>query len=133
MINLSNFTPVLDKYAISTSALCAIHCLCLPLFLAVFPALSTTLFGQELFHVLLLWLVIPLSLVSLSLGCKQHKSWFVALFGLTGLIVLILTAVLGHDVLGEFGERVATLIGASAIAAGHLRNYVLCRRARCVH
>ncbi|MAI50094.1 MAG: hypothetical protein CMM16_06010, partial [Rhodospirillaceae bacterium] len=29
----------------------------------MFPAVGATFFGQESFHVLLLWLVIPLSLV----------------------------------------------------------------------
>lgn len=131
MLKLSNITPFLDKYAISTSAICAIHCLCLPLILSVFPALSTSIFGQELFHVLLLWLVIPLSLISLSLGCKRHRSWLVAVLGLSGLVVLILTATIGHDGLGEIGERIATLTGASLIATGHLRNYKLCRQSAC--
>ena len=133
MATISSYTPTLDKYAISTSAFCAVHCLCLPLLLGVFPVLSTTVIGQESFHVLLLWLVIPLSIISLSLGCKRHKNWFVALSGLTGLVVLIFTATAGHDVLGETGERVATLIGASAIAVAHVRNYVLCRQDNCDH
>lgn len=133
MLNFSRFTLILDKYAISASAICAIHCLCLPLLVVVFPALSTSVFGHEIFHQLLLWLVIPLSLISLSLGCKRHKSWFVALFGLSGLIALTLAATTGHDVLGENGERVATLIGALAIATGHVRNYTLCRQTSCGH
>lgn len=132
MPKLSNISPFLDKYAISTSAICAIHCLCLPLILGVFPAVSTSILGQELFHVLLLWLVIPLSLISLSLGCKRHRSWVVAFLGLTGLTVLMLTATIGHDGLGEIGERLATFIGASLIAAGHLRNYKLCQQSTCV-
>ena len=131
MTSLSRFTPMLDKYAISASAICAMHCLCLPLLLGFFPALSTTIFGQEMFHQLLIWLVIPLSLISLSLGCKRHKSWFVAMSGLAGMIVLIFTATLGHDVLGENGERVATLFGATLIAVGHLRNFTLCRQVAC--
>ena len=133
MANFSSYTPTLDKYAISTSAFCAVHCLCLPILLGVFPALGTTVVGQESFHVLLLWLVIPLSIVSLTLGCKRHKSWFVALFGLIGLILLVFAATSGHEVLGEIGERAATLIGASAIAVAHVRNYVLCRQANCGH
>lgn len=133
MPNLAAVTYHLDRYAISASTVCAIHCLCLPLLLALFPALSSSIFGQEEFHVLLLWMVIPLSLVSLSLGCKRHRSRFVALLGLAGLTVLILTATLGHEGLGEIGERVATLIGASLIATAHLRNYVLCRQNACDH
>lgn len=133
MINLSRHSFLLDKFAVSTSAICAIHCLFLPVLLSVFPALGTTIFGQESFHMWLLLLVIPLSLVALSMGCKQHKNWVVAIFGALGLIILIFTAVYGHDVFGHDGERIATLVGVSAIAAGHLLNYKLCRRVRCEH
>jgi len=113
--------------------LCAIHCLSLPLLLGFFPALGATIFGQEAFHVWLLWLVIPLSIVALTMGCRTHKDGLVILLGLTGLAVLIAAAVAGHDLLGETGERIATLVGATAIAVGHLRNYALCRRAHCEH
>ena len=130
---LSRYTSLLDKFAVSTSAFCAIHCLCLPLLLGVFPALGTSIFGQDPFHVLLLWLVIPLSLVALSLGCKQHKSRLVIAAGLSGLAFLIAAATLGHDILGETGERIATVTGAVAIAIGHLRNFILCRRLDCDH
>jgi len=131
MPSITRYTPLMDKYAISTSAICAIHCLCLPLMLILFPALGSSIVGQESFHVMLLWLVIPLSLVSLSLGCKRHKSKVVAVTGLAGLSVLILTASLGHDLLGETGERIATLAGALLIAIGHVRNFKLCRQAQC--
>jgi cytochrome c biogenesis factor len=133
MDTISKLTPLLDKVAVSTSAVCAIHCLCLPLLLGVFPAMGATLLGDEFFHVLLLWMVIPLSLVTLSLGCKKHKSRLVAVMGLIGLTFLVIAASAGHDVLGAAGERATTLIGATAIAAGHLRNYMLCRRIDCDH
>ena len=67
------------------------------------------------------------------MGCRKHKSWLVALLGFIGLTVLILAASLGHDMLGEIGERVATVAGAIVIATGHLRNYALCRRVECDH
>lgn len=123
-------TGTLDTLAISTSAICAVHCLCLPLLLGVYPALGASIFGKEAFHVWLLWLVIPFSVISLLFGCRVHRDKWVVGLGLTGLATLIGTATLGHAGLGEAGERVATLIGASAIAAGHMRNFLLCRHAR---
>ncbi|MDW3095377.1 MAG: MerC domain-containing protein [Gammaproteobacteria bacterium] len=131
MINLTRHSFIFDKFAVSTSALCAIHCLFLPIALSLFPALGTTIFGQESFHKWLLFLVIPLSLVALTMGCKQHKSWLVAILGLIGISILIFTAVYGHDVLGHDRERIATLIGVSVIALGHMLNYKLCRRVNC--
>lgn len=128
---LTNAGPVLDRVAISTSALCAVHCLCLPILLSVLPALGATFFGQESFHVVLLWLVIPLSVVALGMGCRKHKNWMVALLGVAGLSLLIIAAAFGHDFLGETGERIATLAGALFIGVGHFRNYTLCRRSEC--
>ena len=55
----------------------------------------------------------------------------VALLGFTGLTVLVIAASLGHDGLGETGERAATLVGSILIALGHLRNFSLCRRMDC--
>ncbi len=130
---ISTLTPTLDKFAVSTSAICAIHCLSLPLLLGLFPALGATIFGQEAFHTWLLWLVIPLSAVALTLGCRRHKDLLVGLLGIMGLTILVAAAFLGHDLLGDAGERLATLAGASAIAAGHLRNYTLCRRDQWTH
>ena len=131
MINLTRHSFLFDKFAISTSALCAIHCLSLPIILSLFPALGSTLLGEESFHKWLLFLVIPLSLVALTMGCKQHKSWFVAILGLIGISILIFTAAYGHNLFGHDGERIATLMGVSALALGHLRNYKLCRRTNC--
>ena len=122
---------ILDRLAIGGSALCAIHCLSLPVLLSVFPALGTTLFGKESFHVLLLFFVIPLSVIALSMGCKQHKSLFVAMMGILGIGLLIFTALFGHDMFGHDGEKIATLIGASFIAISHIRNYTLCRATQC--
>ena len=133
MNSLVRNISLLDKLAVSASTLCAIHCLFLPVILVVFPALGTTLFGEELFHVLLLWLVIPLSVIALSLGCRQHKDLLVAVIGLVGLTFLILAASIGHDFLGETNERILTIMGAAVIAMGHLRNYRLCSREECRH
>jgi len=110
---------------------CAIHCLTLPILLVAFPAIGATIFGQEEFHKLLLWLVIPTSVVSLTLGCRQHKDSLVLLLGAIGIGVLCFAAILGHDLLGETGERSATLIGAGLVAFGHIRNFRLCRLASC--
>ena len=129
----TKYFGALDKIAVSTSAMCALHCICLPLLLGFFPAVGATFFGEESFHVLLLWCVIPLSMISLLIGCRKHKDKFVATLGVAGLTLLSLAAFFGHEFLGEYGERSATLLGAIIIAGGHMRNYALCRRVECDH
>ncbi len=131
MIISVRFISWMDKFAVSTSTVCGIHCLSLPLVLGVFPAIGTTLLGGEAFHVWLLWAVIPLSLLALSLGCQKHKDMSVLVIGLVGLTFLIIAASIGHDVLGEIGERTITLFGAITIAVGHFRNFKLCRQFEC--
>ena len=117
---------VMDKTAIGVSIVCALHCAMLPITLVLLPVLAATPLGDELFHQAMLIGVIPLSLVALALGCRKHKNRKVAYWGWTGLVVLAFTTLFGHDLLGESGEKVATIIGAMIIAFGHFQNHILC-------
>lgn len=120
---------LMDKTAIGVSIVCAIHCALLPIALVALPVLAATPLGDELFHRALLVGMLPLSLVALAMGCRKHKNRNVVLSGWAGLVVLTFTALFGHDVLGESGERIATIIGAAIIACGHIQNHRLC----CTH
>jgi hypothetical protein len=122
----------LDRVAIALSGLCVVHCLVGPLLLALAPAMLIS-FGVSdvVFHRLLLLVVVPSSAVALGLGCRRHRDRSVIGLGLLGLSALGLAALVGHEVLGEVGERLLTLGGAVVIATAHLRNFRLCRRAAC--
>jgi len=121
--------PWADKAAISLSVLCAIHCLALPLVVALLPAVAASGFEDERFHVWLVLVVIPVSVVALTLGCRRHRQLGVLPLGLFGLLLLCVTPLLGHDILGESGEKALTLAGAGLIAASHVNNFLLCRAA----
>ena len=120
-----------DRMAISASSLCALHCLALPVILSVFPAVGGVFFGEEAFHVWLIWAVVPLSVLSLLLGCTRHKSTMVIYCGLAGVSILIVSALLGHEILGEISERVSTVAGSVIIAFAHMKNFSLCRQSNC--
>ncbi|MDX1587506.1 MAG: MerC domain-containing protein [Oleiphilaceae bacterium] len=132
-MNTAPYSPWLDRFAIGLSGICALHCLALPLMLVLLPALGATFFGDEAFHRALLWLVIPLSVLAVWLGCLQHKDRRVWAFTATGLALMVVAALIGHDVLGEWGEKLVTLMGATVLSLGHIRNHALCRRVRCDH
>ena len=121
----------IDKAAIGLSLICAVHCLMLPVALVMLPALTASAFAGEHFHQWMLIAVIPTSLTALTMGCKQHRNMSIMAMGLAGLIVLTLAAFLGHDLLGETGEKMVSLLGASLIAVGHVKNHTLCRRLQC--
>jgi hypothetical protein len=122
---------VMDKAAIGFSVVCAVHCVLAPIALTVLPVLSATPLVDEKFHQVMLFGILPTSIIALAMGCRRHKSWAVAVSGLVGLAVLTLTAIFGHILLGEFGEKVATLVGAVIIAYGHIQNHKLCCKNNC--
>lgn len=125
-------TVKLDKTAIGLSALCIVHCLLLPVSLTILPSIAIlSTLSDEVFHVLLIALVLPTSMVALLLGCKRHKSSAIFALGIGGLMTLGFTAVFGHDVLGEQMEKVATVIGALMVAGAHIQNFRLCRQTDC--
>lgn len=124
----------LDRFAIGLSLLCTVHCLAIPVVLILFPSLMATLhIDDHVFHALLLWLAIPSSAVAIFLGCKRHKDHLVFILAGIGLVSLTATAFFGHDVLGETGEKIATLFAVSILAYAHWRNYSLCRGDSCQH
>ena len=123
----------LDRLAIGASIVCALHCAVLPILLAVFPALVALPIGDHEFHQMMIWVVIPSSMIAVSLGCWRHKDLLVLAGGATGLMVIVTTALFGHDILGETGEKVATLAGALILATAHWRNFSLCRKDCCSH
>lgn len=120
-----------DKLAISLSALCSIHCLAAPVLLALLPSLAGMAFLDEGFHRWLIFAVIPCSVLSLGLGCRQHRKISVLFYGAVGIILMLSLLVLGHEYLGETMERGLSLVASLFIAAAHWQNYRLCQTRDC--
>lgn len=118
---------VTDKLAIGLSLLCTIHCLALPLLLALLPSMAALQLDKEAFHMWMVIAVLPSSIYALSLGCKQHKRYRLFFLGSIGIALLILALALGEERIGETGEKILTVLGASFVAVGHWFNYRLCR------
>jgi hypothetical protein len=124
---LKNTQPLGDKVAILISTVCAVHCLLIPIVVVAFPVLATTFLGDVGFHALLLWFILPTSLIALTLGCRAHRDRRVMAFGIAGLGFILLAALLGHDVLEVTAERGVTVVGSAFLILSHLRNQRLCR------
>ena len=118
-----NFLNLADGSAITLSMLCAIHCLFSPIILLALPTLTGfALFSDEQFHTWLLFAVIPISAIAVLLGFASHSSWNVIIITSIGLVVLLLVAILGHEILGDNGELIASVIGSAFVACGHIKN-----------
>lgn len=119
-----------DRIAIGLSIMCTLHCLALPVLLALLPSLAALGLDNERFHVWMVVAVLPTSIYALTLGCKQNKRYQLLFFGLTGLSLLVMALILGEERIGEFGEKTLTIIGACFVATGHWFNFKLCREQR---
>lgn len=120
-----NLQAIGDKSAIGLSLLCTLHCLVLPLVLLIAPSITALSFGDQQFHQYMLAAVFVNSLFALSTGYKKHKQIVVYVWGTLGLSMLLLAFFFGHDYFGETGEKVLTLLGAAAVAYGHIKNHRL--------
>ena len=123
----------MDVFAVSLSSLCVVHCLAMPVLLVLLPSLAALPIADESFHFWLVFLVIPTSVAALFLGCRRHRKWSVLAWGLSGVGVLVFAALFGHDMLGEAGEKIMTVVGSVMVAISHALNYRLCRSSSCSH
>ena len=128
---MENIQGIADKSAIVLSSLCALHCLLLPAAIVLYPSTLGFLPGDESVHFALLFLVIPISAYALVKGGKVHKSRKVFIVGISGLLVLVAAVVLGHDMLGEIGEKILTVLGSIIVIIAHVQNHLICRATDC--
>jgi hypothetical protein len=123
----------MDTAAVVLSGVCMLHCLALPIALTILPIVNVTLLDESTFHVIMMAVILPVSVLALSIGCRQHKDKLTLILGSIGLVILTITAIFGHDLLGLTGERIVTSIGGLILAAAHIQNYRCCRNDDCVH
>ena len=128
---MENIQGIADKSAIVLSFLCALHCLLLPAAIVLYPSTLGFLPGDESVHFALLFVVIPISAYALVKGGKVHKSRKVFITGISGLLVLVAAVVLGHDILGEIGEKILTVLGSIIVIIAHVQNHLICRATDC--
>lgn len=119
---------VIDRASIGLSCLCVVHCLLLPILLVLFPTFSSLAIADESFHQVLVLAVLPSSIVALALGYRAHGQVAVLGWGGIGLVLLTLTALFGHDWLGESGEKSFTVVASLLISFSHVRNFVLAKQ-----
>ncbi|MBT5032662.1 MAG: MerC domain-containing protein [Proteobacteria bacterium] len=122
----------LDKVAILFAGLCLVHCLVLPLVLTVGSIASAVGFiGHDDFHWFMLWLVLPVSLIALGIGCARHRNGVVAITGVIGLTLIVLVAFLKHGVVSQTVELALAVSGSLVISLSHALNYRQCRIGHC--
>ena len=123
----------LDSIAVVLSGICLLHCLALPLVLTGLPIVNTVLLDEEIFHSIMIIVILPISVIALTIGCRQHRDPLTMILGAIGLSILTAMALFGHDMVGVTGERIVTSVGGLILAAAHIRNFLCCREDHCEH
>lgn len=122
----------LDKFAILLSGVCLLHCLVAPVLVTLLPIITMSAFVEDLlFHQMMLWLVLPTSVVALFLGCRKHKRVSIAGTGALGMAILVAVAFFGHEWFGITGEKVVTTSGGLVLAISHFLNFKACQSVTC--
>lgn len=122
-----------DGLGVLAATACALHCIAVPALLVLGTTVPTVLLTDERFHQAMLWLVVPSAIIAFGLGCWRHKDRWVLLLGALGVVGLVLSGTVLHDLLGEFAEKGGTLASAGLVISAHLRNFKLCRADSCCH
>ena len=122
----------LDRLAVLLSGVCVLHCLLAPVVITLLPIISMNAFLEDvLFHQLMLWLVLPTSAVALLIGCRNHRDWKILGSGVLGMSMLVLVALLGHDLFLPWQEKLATSIAGLILAVSHILNFRACQALTC--
>lgn len=122
----------LDKLGIVLSSVCLLHCLLTPLVFTLLPIISLNALWEDLlFHQLMLWLVIPTSTVALLIGCRKHHDLKILGSGFLGMTMLLLIALVGHELMSPWQEKLATSIAGITLALSHYLNFRACQNHPC--
>jgi len=143
-----------DTLAISMSALCALHCLITPALLVAIPVLTQTFWIDHNFHLWMLALVIPTTSLAVISGCRRHKDKAIMALSTLGLVILLSTALHESFSSGALlnsqeahcpncasvespqllnATTLFSLLGGLFLISAHIRNFILCRKAKCDH
>lgn len=118
----------LDGFAVCASFACMVHCLLLPVLLALLPALTARIDPGPHFHAIVLALAMPTSAFALLSGWRRHGRPVPLALGVLGLSCMAAGLALGEEGLAE---TAATVAGGLMLAAAHLGNWRY-RRLACV-
>ncbi len=110
----------MDRFAITLSGLCLLHCLLIPVVLAMAPAFSSLVLGTETtVHWVFLGMAVPTSVWALWRGYGRCQHLRALVLGIAGLLVMFL------GVSHLFDPRLEvplTLVGVTMVVVAHVLN-----------
>jgi hypothetical protein len=117
-----------DRVAIALSTICIVHCLAMPFVIALLPVAAFTVGGDGHFHSLMLWFVVPTSVLGFALGFRVHRRTDIVLLGAVAIGTLAAAALFGHRAWDPSVEVLVNVAASVVLAAAHWRNFREVRR-----
>ncbi len=116
----------LDKLGVWITSLCALHCLALPILIAITPIIASTFFAAEWFERTILSFSILIGFVALFIGFHKYHRQLYPLYSLAlGAIIYW-----NKHAFGEAYEPITIALGALFIIGAHVLNLRLCKSCR---
>jgi hypothetical protein len=117
-----------DRVAIALSTICIVHCLAMPFVIALLPVAAFTIGGDGHFHSLMLWFVVPTSVLGFGLGLRVHRRADIVVMGGMAIGALAAAALWGHRAWDPSVEVLVSVAASVLLAAAHWRNFREVRR-----
>jgi uncharacterized membrane protein YccC len=117
-----------DRIAIALSTICIVHCLAMPLLVAILPIAAISLGGDAHFHTLMLWLVVPTSVFGFGMGFRVHRRRGIVVAGAVAVAILAAVALWGHATWNPIAEVSVNVAASLVLAGAHWRNFREVRR-----
>lgn len=122
----------MDLAGVFASSLCMVHCLVMPIILALLPVLARPLMEHDCLHIGLAGFVLFFCVCAYLPGYMKHKDRRLLYVGAAGL-ALVFFATFQARYWGEIAEVVILTMGNLLIVFGHLLNRYLLKHQQCNH
>lgn len=113
-----------DIAGISASLLCILHCIAVPFFIAVVPALAAT---EKQTHGVLALTILLLGMLAFVSGYRRHRNKSIPATGVAGVFMLFVALLLPETQSAETMETLLVVVGGMTLISAHLRNAYWCR------
>lgn len=108
-----------DRFGISASILCVVHCLAAP-FVAIFLPLVGATMTHHAFHAAIIAVVVPVAVVALWQGYRVHRQTTMFWYAAIGFVFIVLSVLLGSD--HDQVEKAFMIAAGLLLSYGHFLN-----------
>ena len=123
--NVIKYRNLWDRLGIALSVVCLVHCLRLPVAIAIAPFVAARWLGADEFHVTAALALVPVALLAMVPGLRRHGRKGVAAAMAAGLSLISTAAFAGERLLSQEWTTGIAVAGGLILVTAHAVNLVL--------